>query len=92
MVTGLKAGQWRYWIVILGMARDFIFFIVSRPALQPIQPPIQWVWGPLLKSKKRVGQVANHSPPSSAKVKSTWSFTSTYSIYLHGMVLNLAPI
>jgi len=33
------------------------------------------------------GCEADHSPPSSAKVKNTWSFTST-PICLHGMVLN----
>jgi len=29
-----------------------------------------------------------HSPPSSAEVKNTWSYTSTTSIRLHGVVLS----
>jgi hypothetical protein len=31
---------------------------------------------------------ADHSPPSSAEVKNSWSYTSTPRICLHGMVLN----
>jgi len=33
------------------------------------------------------GYEANHLSPSSAKVKSAWSYTSTPQICLHGMVL-----
>jgi len=36
---------------------------------------------------KRLGHEADRSPPSSAKVKNVWSYTSTPPICLHGMVL-----
>jgi hypothetical protein len=42
---------------------------VSRPTLGPIQPPIQWVPGPLSRGIKRPGREADHSPPSSAEIK-----------------------
>jgi hypothetical protein len=41
------------------------------------QPPIQWVPGALSLGVKRSGREADHSPPSSAKVKNAWSYTST---------------
>jgi hypothetical protein len=34
---------------------------------------------------------ADHSPPSSAKVKNPWSYTSTSPIHLHGLVLRTLP-
>jgi hypothetical protein len=34
------------------------------------------------------GHEADHSPPSSAKVKNAWSYTSTPPIRLHGVVLS----
>jgi len=34
------------------------------------------------------GFEADHSPPSSAEVKSAWSYTSTSPICLHGTVLS----
>jgi hypothetical protein len=34
-------------------------------ALEPTQPPVQWVPG----AKARLGHDADHSPPSSAEVK-----------------------
>jgi hypothetical protein len=42
---------------------------VSRTALGPTQPPIQWVPGALSLGVKRPGCEADHSPPSSAEVK-----------------------
>jgi hypothetical protein len=40
------------------------------------QRPIQWVTGALSLGIKRPGREADHSPPSSAKVKNAWSYTS----------------
>jgi hypothetical protein len=37
---------------------------------------------------KRPGREADHSPPSSAKVKNAWSYTSIPPIRLHGVVLS----
>jgi len=34
------------------------------------------------------GREANHSPQSSAEVRNAWRYTSTPSIYLHGVVLS----
>ena len=45
--------------------RDFLH--LSRPALGPTQPPVQWVPG-LSRGKERPGRDADPSPPSSAMV------------------------
>jgi hypothetical protein len=42
---------------------------MSRMALGPTQPPIQWVPGVLSLGVKQLGCEADHSPPSSAKVR-----------------------
>jgi hypothetical protein len=47
----------------------FLFTTVSRMALGPTQPAIQWVAGTLSLGVKRPWHEADHSPPSSAKVK-----------------------
>jgi hypothetical protein len=49
----------------------------SRPAVGPIQPPIQWVPGVLSSGVKRPGREAHHSPPTSSEVKKIWIYTST---------------
>jgi hypothetical protein len=56
----------------------FLFTTMSRLALMPTQPPIQWVPGVLSLGVKRPGREADHSPPSSAGVKNAWSYTSTH--------------
>jgi hypothetical protein len=53
----------------------FLFTAVSRTALGPTQSPIQWVTGALFLGVKRPWREADHSPPSSAEVKITWSYT-----------------
>jgi hypothetical protein len=55
----------------------FLFTTASRTALGSIQPPMQWVPGALSMGVKRPEREADHSPPSSAEVKNTWSYTST---------------
>jgi hypothetical protein len=37
---------------------------------------------------KQSEREAEHSPPTSAKVKNAWSYTSTPPVRLHGVVLN----
>ena len=54
--------------------RDFPH--LSRPALGPTQPPVQWVPG-LSQGKKRPGREADPSLPSSAVVMKGQSYTST---------------
>jgi hypothetical protein len=66
----------------------FLLTTASRTALGPTQPPIQWVQGALSLGAKRPGRKADHSPPSGAKVKNAWSYTSTPTIRLHGVVFS----
>jgi hypothetical protein len=66
----------------------FPFTTASRLALGPTQPPIQWVPGVLSLGVKQQEHEADHSTPSSAKVKKVSSYTSTPPILLHGVVLN----
>jgi hypothetical protein len=47
----------------------FPYFTASKPALGPIQPPIQWVLGVVSSGIKRPAHEADCSPPSSAEVK-----------------------
>jgi hypothetical protein len=61
---------------------------MSRTALGPTQPLIQWVPGALSLGVKRQGREADHPPPSSAEFKNAWSYTSTPPIRLHGVVLS----
>jgi hypothetical protein len=44
----------------------FLFITVSRTALEPTQPPIQWMPGALSLGVKWPGGEADHSPSSSA--------------------------
>jgi hypothetical protein len=50
--------------------RIFPVASVSRPALGPTQPPVQWIPGVLSPGvKARPGRDADHSPPSSVEVE-----------------------
>jgi hypothetical protein len=67
---GLRAGQteFEYW----QGQQIFLYTTISRQVLEPTQPPIQWVLGPLLpEGVKQVGCEATHSLPSSAEVKNS---------------------
>jgi hypothetical protein len=75
VVTRLRVGQ-------LGFDSQegqeiFLLATASRPALRATQPPIQWVLRVLSLGIKWTGYEADHTPPSSAKVKKEWSFSST---------------
>jgi hypothetical protein len=48
----------------------------SRPALELIQPPIQWLTGASSTGIK-LPRKTDHSTPTSAEVKKTWLYTST---------------
>jgi hypothetical protein len=60
----------------------FLFTTVSRTALRPTQPPIQWVRGALSLEVKQPGLEADHSPPSSAEVKE-YAFMAWCSLKKH---------
>jgi hypothetical protein len=49
--------------------RIFPLASVSRPALRPTQPPVQWVTGSIPEGNAQPGRDADHSPPSSTEVK-----------------------
>jgi hypothetical protein len=66
----------------------FLFITASGTAVVSTQPPIQWIPGALSLGVKRPVRQADHSPPSSAEVKNTWSYTSTPPIRLHCVVLS----
>jgi len=66
---------------------SFFFAIVSKPALGPTQTLIQWVAGALSSEVKRPEREVEHSPPSTAHLQKTWSYTSTPPGRLHGVVL-----
>jgi hypothetical protein len=62
--------------------RDFPH--LSRPALRPTQPPVQWVPG-LSRGKVRPGREADPSPLSSAEVKKRVQLYSTLPKGLSGL-------
>jgi hypothetical protein len=66
----------------------FFFTTVSRPALGPAEPPIQWIPGALFLGVKQPECEVDHSPPSSGKVTNVWSYTSTPPTSLHGVMLS----
>jgi hypothetical protein len=63
-----------------------LFTTVSRKALEPTHSPIEVVPGALSLGVKWPEREADHSPPYSADVKNAWSYTSSPSISLHGVV------
>jgi hypothetical protein len=69
-------------IVVLGFDSRrglgiFRFTTASRTALGPTQPPTWWVPWAFCLGVKRTRREADHSLPSSAEVKNSWSYTST---------------
>ena len=63
-----------------GGGRDFLQ--LSRPALGPTKPPVQWVLG-LSRGKERPGRDADPSPPSSAVGHELYLYSSygPYGLY-----------
>jgi hypothetical protein len=47
----------------------FLFTTMSKPALGPTQPPLQWAPRALSLVVKQPGHESDHSPPSSSEVK-----------------------
>jgi hypothetical protein len=65
----------------------FLYSAASRQVLGPTQPPIQRVLGALSPGVKWPGGEADHSPGSSAEVKSGGGIPPL-PIRLHGVALN----
>jgi hypothetical protein len=66
----------------------FLFTTASRTAVGSTQPSIQWVPGALSLGVKRPESEADHLSLSSAEVKNAWSYTFTFPVRLHGVVLS----
>jgi hypothetical protein len=75
-IDWLWAGQPRGWSLSPSRANNFLFSILSRPALGPIHPPIQWVLGAVSPGVKQPRHEADHSPKASAEVKKMWVYRS----------------
>jgi hypothetical protein len=59
------------------------------PALQPTQPPIQWLPANLSLGVKWPGSKTDHSPPTSAEIKKAHiKSIHPFPGFLHGVVLN----
>jgi len=56
-------------------ATDLLFSTTPRPALGPIQPPIQYVYFPGIR--RTWGEI-DHPPPSNAKAMNDWSYTAIW--------------
>jgi hypothetical protein len=68
-----------------------LFSVASRLLLRSTQCPIQWVLEAFTPQIKQPGCEADHSPPSTAKVKNTWIYTSTtLHIFMGGYFINKA--
>jgi hypothetical protein len=65
------------WVRLPAMTGILLSATASRPALGPIQPPVQRVPDALPPGVKGPGREADRSPPSTAEVKNVWSYTST---------------
>jgi hypothetical protein len=63
------ATDWSAWGSIPARGEIFLFSIEFRPVVRPAKPPIQFVPGALSPWVKRQGREADHSPPSSTKIK-----------------------
>jgi len=61
---------------------------VFRPAVEPNQPAIQWVPGDTSPGLKQPENEADHSPPSIAEVRNSWSYITVPPVSLHGVVLS----
>jgi hypothetical protein len=64
---------------VRGPVGSRFFFSPRRPDRfwGPTQPPIQWVPSALSLGVKRQGREADHSSPTSPKIKKMWIYTST---------------
>jgi hypothetical protein len=75
----VRVHSWSKLIVVyirLYLCNTYIDRLASWMALEPTQP-VRRILGALSPEVKRPGRKTDHSPPSIAKVKNAWSYTST---------------
>jgi hypothetical protein len=81
VLTKVRDGRQENRGSILGRGKTFF----SQPDADRLQGHIGT--GALSLKVKQSGREADHLPPSSAGAKNTWSYTTTHSFLIHGMVL-----
>jgi hypothetical protein len=71
-----------------GRVKNFLLSLSSRPALGPVQPPVQWVPGALSPRVKRQVREADHSPQASDEVKKMWIYNPFPPVRLLGIMIS----
>jgi hypothetical protein len=67
--------------------KGFLFFCRRYQTASEVHPVFFSVGtGRSYPGLKRPGREANKSPPPSAEVRNAWSYTSSHSVRLHGVV------
>jgi hypothetical protein len=69
----------------LARARNFSFHQNAHTDSGATQPPIQWVMKVLSLGVKWLVHGADHSPRTTAEVRNVGSYTSTPTVWLHGI-------
>lgn len=72
-------------------AQIFLFRTIYRPALESTQTHIQWVMGSS-HGGKALDCEADYSPPSTAKVRSAWNFTSISPYIIMAWILSRGTV
>jgi hypothetical protein len=85
MTCGME-GQQGIGIRTPAVDRDFFFSQASISVLKPTHCPVKWVSGAILPWVKRPGLKAK--APTNAKVKNTWSYTSTTPYFMVLWLIN----
>jgi len=62
----------------------YLFLKISRLALEPVQPSVQWVLEILSPGVKQLGHEVDHPPLSNVGVKNEWSYNSAIIVCLYG--------
>jgi hypothetical protein len=71
-----------------GRLNNLQFSVPSSPAFEPTQSSVQWVAGSNYHGVKRLGRVADHSPPTNVEVNKMWIYTH-FRVSLHDVAPNL---